>query len=129
VRVPITQLHKKPEALSLEEAAAFPLDYLTARRMLFTRGRLARGETILIWGASGSLGSAAVRLAAWAGADVIASIGKAEYASPVKALGANVVVNYNTMLYKWSGAELAESVRISFLSRLVPPRSRAALRQ
>jgi NADPH:quinone reductase-like Zn-dependent oxidoreductase len=63
LRVPLAQLHRKPEVLSHEEAAAFPLDYLTAWRMLFTRGRLARGETVLIWGASGSLGSAAVRLA------------------------------------------------------------------
>ncbi|MCI0558565.1 MAG: zinc-binding dehydrogenase [Nitrososphaera sp.] len=94
IRVSVTQLSAKPAALSLEEAAAFPLDYLTAWRMLFTRGRMNPGETVFIWGASGSLGSAAVRLAKWAGARVIAAIGKDAYRQELTSLGADHVVNY-----------------------------------
>jgi len=58
VAVPAAQLIAVPDAVSLEDAASLPLAYGTAYRMLVTQGRLARGEKILVLGASGGVGVA-----------------------------------------------------------------------
>src|SRR2546421_5448965 len=61
---------RKPRALSWEEAAAFPLTFLTAWRMLTTRARLRAGETVLVVGAGGGVAVAAVAIARHLGARV-----------------------------------------------------------
>lgn len=71
VSVPVEQLYPKPEGLSFNEAAAFPLTFLTAWRMLVTRGQIKNGETVFIWGASGGLGQAGIQIAKHFGAKVI----------------------------------------------------------
>ena len=66
-------VYPKPKALSWEEAAAFPLTFLTAWRMLTTRGRLRAGEKVLVVGAGGGVAVAAIRIAAHLGARVFAT--------------------------------------------------------
>jgi NADPH:quinone reductase-like Zn-dependent oxidoreductase len=66
-------LFRKPESLSWTEAAAFPLTFLTAWRMLTTRARLKAGETVLVVGASAGVAVAAIRIARHLGARVFAT--------------------------------------------------------
>jgi NADPH:quinone reductase-like Zn-dependent oxidoreductase len=82
----------KPPALSFEAAAALPFGGTTALYFL-KKGRLQRGEKILVNGASGAVGTAAVQLAKYYGADVTAVCSSANVAL-VKSLGANHVIDY-----------------------------------
>jgi NADPH:quinone reductase-like Zn-dependent oxidoreductase len=66
-------VYPKPKALSWDEAAAFPLTFLTAWRMLTTRGRLQAGEKVLVVGAGGGVAVAAIRIATYLGARVFAT--------------------------------------------------------
>jgi NADPH:quinone reductase-like Zn-dependent oxidoreductase len=70
VAVPRANLIPKPAELSFEEAACLPTAWLTAYRMLFTRGRLAPGQTVLVQGASGGVATALIVLARAAGVRV-----------------------------------------------------------
>ena len=81
VAVPARNLVPKPAGLSWEHAACLPTAWLTAYRMLFTRGQLQPGETVLVQGAGGGVASAAIMLARHAGARVWATTrGKADFA-------------------------------------------------
>ncbi|HET7128736.1 MAG TPA: NADP-dependent oxidoreductase [Gaiellaceae bacterium] len=71
--VPADVLAPKPLRLSHVEAAALPMGGLTAWQALFVHGRLARGERVLVTGASGGVGHIAVQLARHAGATVVES--------------------------------------------------------
>jgi len=66
-------VYPKPKALSWDEAGAFPLTFLTAWRMLTTRGRLQAGEKVLVVGAGGGVAVAAIRIATHLGARVFAT--------------------------------------------------------
>lgn len=85
-----------PTKLSFEKAAALPIAYGTAWRMLITRGRLQANETIVVLGASGGVGNAAVLIAKLAGANVIAAAGSDDKLEKLKELGADHLINYNT---------------------------------
>ena len=71
--VPADVLAPKPTRLTHVEAAALPMGGLTAWQALFVHGRLARGERLLVTGASGGVGHIAVQLARHAGATVVES--------------------------------------------------------
>jgi NADPH:quinone reductase-like Zn-dependent oxidoreductase len=73
VAVEVRNLAPKPATLSHREAAAIPMAGLTAVQALFDHGHLAAGQTVLILGASGGVGTMAVQLAHAAGARVLAS--------------------------------------------------------
>jgi alcohol dehydrogenase len=96
VKVPAGNLIPLPDDISDEDAVSLPIAYGTAHRMLVTRGRLKAGETILILGASGGVGNAAVLIAKLIGATVIAAAGSDDKAEKLKALGADYVINYKT---------------------------------
>lgn len=81
-----------PDGLSLTEGAAFPMNYLTAFAGLERRGRLQAGETVLVHGAAGGVGSAAVQVARGLGARVIAVVSTAEKAAIARAAGADETV-------------------------------------
>lgn len=83
----------KPELYSFEEAAAFKTAYLTAYVGLIRRGQLQRGETLLVHGASGGVGMAAVQLGKLYGAKVIATGTSDEKLEIVKTWGADEVLN------------------------------------
>lgn len=81
-----------PAELSFEEAAAFPLVFVTAWHMLITLARLKPAETVLVLAAGSGVGSAAVQIAKAAGARVIATVGSEEKLPKAKALGADEVI-------------------------------------
>lgn len=95
VSVPAKNCIPLPDDVSFEDAAALPIAYGTAYRMLVNRGQLKLGETILILGASGGVGTAAVQIAKLAGATVIAAAGSDEKLEKLKELGADYLINYN----------------------------------
>lgn len=86
-------LQKKPENLSFEAAASYSAAYLTAYVALVRRGRLAAGETLLVHGASGGVGMAAVDVGKLLGATVIATGGSDDKLDKVLEYGADYVIN------------------------------------
>ncbi|HLX67982.1 MAG TPA: NADP-dependent oxidoreductase, partial [Puia sp.] len=96
VAVRAADLARKPQTLNPYEAAAVPLAGLTAWQALFDHAGLAAGQRILIHGAAGGVGSLAIQLAKWKGAEVIAATA-ADNLSLVLDLGANQAVDY------WAG--------------------------
>ena len=93
VTVPVTNLLPMPESLSYVDAAALPIAYGTALRMMQTRGAIRAGEKVLILGATGGVGTCCVQLAAAAGAEVIAC-GSAEWKlRRLKEIGAAHVID------------------------------------
>ncbi|HEV8131289.1 MAG TPA: zinc-binding dehydrogenase [Acidobacteriota bacterium] len=94
VQVPLANLIELEEGLSFEQAAAFPLVFLTAWHMLVTRAQIQPGEEVLILGANSGVGSAAVQIAKLFRCRVIATAGNEEKAAAAVALGADVVINH-----------------------------------
>ncbi|HEY4232969.1 MAG TPA: NADP-dependent oxidoreductase [Lacipirellulaceae bacterium] len=93
VAVPASTIALKPKLLTHVEAASVPIGALTAWQGLFDHGRLQPGQTVLIHGGSGGVGTFAVQLAHWKGANVIATC-SAENLDYVRALGADEVIDY-----------------------------------
>src|SRR5215467_3132954 len=85
-----------PENLNWEETASIPLVFQTAWHMLVTRAELQPGEDALILGAGSGVGSAAIQIAKFFGACVIATAGSDEKLAKAKELGADHVINHKT---------------------------------
>ncbi|VFR27137.1 putative dehydrogenase [plant metagenome] len=97
------QLIPLPDNVSFEDAAALPVAYGTAHRMLITHKTVKAGDKVLILGASGGVGTASVVLAKLLGAEVIACASGAEKLERLRALGADHVVDYReTDFSKWA---------------------------
>lgn len=94
VRVPAHMLVKLDAEIDYVDAAALPVAYGTAYRMMVTRGKIQPGETVLILGASGGVGTCCVQLAKQAGATVIACASSEDKLARLKSLGADVGINY-----------------------------------
>jgi len=92
VLVPSANLLPKPAELSFAEAACLPTAYLTAYRMLFTRGRARPGQRVLVQGAGGGVATAAILIAAAAGLEVTVTSRDPERLERALALGAHVAV-------------------------------------
>src|SRR6478735_11588198 len=88
VAVEARNVAPKPRTVDHVHAAAVPRAGLTAWQALFDHGRLAKGQTVVIHGAGGAVGSTAVQLARWAGAEVIGT-GRGHSRSLVMDLGAD----------------------------------------
>ena len=86
----------RPKALSMLEAAGVPETYFTVYDNVFTRGRLTRGETLLVHGGSSGIGSTAIQLAKHFGATVIATAGSAEKCDFCRKIGADYAIDYRT---------------------------------
>jgi NADPH:quinone reductase-like Zn-dependent oxidoreductase len=91
--VPTTNLIPKPDWLSFEEAAALPVAWGTAYRMLFTHGEVHGGDRVLVQGAFGGVATAAIALARAAGATVYATSRTEEGRQHALAAGAHVALN------------------------------------
>ena len=92
--VPADNLISVPEGVSWETAAAAPLVFQTAWRMLVTRADVEPGEKVLVLGASGGVGHAAVQIADYLGAEVYATGSTDEKLEHASELGADYVINY-----------------------------------
>ena len=96
IAMPRAFVHPIPGGLSFEEAAAFPLVFLTAYRMLLTRARLQEDEWVLIWGIGGGVATAALAIAKAVGARVVVTSSSDEKLTRARELGADVAVNHTT---------------------------------
>ncbi|OGF52655.1 MAG: hypothetical protein A2Z21_10065 [Candidatus Fraserbacteria bacterium RBG_16_55_9] len=96
VSVPEESLIHLPKEISFDEAATLPVAGLTAYHAFVTVGRAQKGETILVWGGSGGLGTFSVQIAHLLGARVIATVGKDEKRKQLEGLGADLVLNHHT---------------------------------
>ncbi|HXW89974.1 MAG TPA: zinc-binding dehydrogenase [Terriglobales bacterium] len=107
VTMPVANLLRMPEGLSFIDAAALPIAYGTALRMMQTRGAIRSGEKVLVLGATGGVGTCCVQLAAAAGAEVIAC-GSAEWKlERLKQIGARHVIDT-------SKEDILNAVRLRF---------------
>jgi NADPH:quinone reductase-like Zn-dependent oxidoreductase len=96
VRCPAANVVPIPDGVGFEEAAAFPLVFLTAWRMLVGRAQVRRGEDVLVWAAGSGVGVAAVQIAKLHGARVIATAGTDAKLELARRLGADEVLNHHT---------------------------------
>jgi alcohol dehydrogenase len=94
IAVDADNLIAMPDTVSFEQAAALPIAYGTAWRMMIARGRVQKGETVLILGASGGVGTACVQIAKNLGAEVIACASSADKLQRLKELGADHLIDY-----------------------------------
>ncbi len=88
------RLIPKPVAISFQDAAAFALTYGTAHHALVDRGRLRAGDTVLVLGAAGGVGTAAIQVAKAIGARVIAGASSDAKAAFCASLGADATICY-----------------------------------
>jgi NADPH2:quinone reductase len=103
-----SQLVPMPDSMSFEEGAALTTIYGTSYHALKDRAKLKEGETVLVLGAAGGVGIAAVQLAKAMGAKVIAAASNAEKLAFAKQNGADEVVNYSDEDLKARVKELTE---------------------
>jgi NADPH:quinone reductase-like Zn-dependent oxidoreductase len=94
VSVPEKCLFPKPEALSFDEAAALPLVFLTAWRMLITKARIKPGDSVLIVGIGGGVSGAALQIAKRVGCRVFVTSGSDEKLERARKLGADELINH-----------------------------------
>jgi NADPH:quinone reductase-like Zn-dependent oxidoreductase len=97
--IAVTSLARKPKSMTFEQAAGVPIAAETAYRALHETVSIERGQTVLIHGAAGGVGSSAVQIAKAAGARVIgtASSNNHEY---LRSLGVDQVIDYRTQKFE-----------------------------
>ena len=110
-----------PEGVSFEDAAAFPLVFLTAWHMLVSRASLRSGERVLIHAAGSGVGHAAVQIAKLMGAVVYATVGSDAKLPHAKALGADEVINYARQDFPTSIRELTRGDGVDVVLEHVGP--------
>jgi NADPH:quinone reductase-like Zn-dependent oxidoreductase len=94
VKCPADQAILLPDPFPFEQAAALPVAFGTAWRMLVTHARVAEGEVVVVLGAGGGVGTASVQIAKLQGARVIAIASSDERLAKLRPLGADEVINY-----------------------------------
>lgn len=109
VLVPSNACFPKPPQMDFPTAASFLMAYGTSYHALKDRGRLSKGETLLVLGASGGVGLAAVELGKLMGAKVIAAASTDEKLALCKEYGADETINYTTQDLKATIKEITES--------------------
>ena len=109
------QLVAMPEGVSFAEAAALPVAYGTAHRMLITHNTVKKGDRVLVLGASGGVGTGCVILAKLLGAEVIAAASSEEKMARLKELGADEAINYQKVDFsKWAVEKYGKPQRRSY---------------
>jgi alcohol dehydrogenase len=113
--VPADHLVRLPARVSYEDAACLPIAYGTAIRMMFTIGQIKANDRILILGASGGVGTAALLLSKLAGAEVIACASSPAKLERLKKIGADHVIDYTKEDFvKWVYAKYTKPHRRKF---------------
>ena len=109
------QLVAMPAGVSFEDAAALPVAYGTAHRMLITHDTVKQGDRVLVLGASGGVGTGCVILAKHLGAEVIACTSSAEKMQKLGELGADEVINVKEADFsKWAVEKYGKPQRRSY---------------
>jgi alcohol dehydrogenase len=109
------QLIRMPEGVSFVDAAALPVAYGTAHRMLITHRTIQEGERVLVLGASGGVGMACVVLAKQVGCEVIACASSDDKLARLRSIGADHAVNYRQVDFsKWVIEKYGKPQRRSF---------------
>lgn len=131
--VPAANLIPLPDGISFDEAAALPIAYGTAWRMLLTRGAVRAGERILILGAAGGVGTACVQIAKMAGCTVYAAASREDKLGALRDLGADYLINYRDVEFDREVWRLTEKrgvdVVVDYTGRETWPRSLRTLRK
>ena len=94
VAIPARNVYPIPDELSFEDAAAFPLVFETAYRMLVTRAQLQDGETVFVWGIGGGVATAALAIAKAHGARVIVTSSSEDKLARARELGADETIDH-----------------------------------
>ncbi len=106
------QLYRLPQGRSFEDGAALLLTYATTIHALLDRGRLSAGQTLLVLGAAGGVGLAAIELGKAFGATVVAAVSSEEKAEAARAAGADATLVYpRGPLDKEASKALAEAFK------------------
>ena len=96
VAVPKTNVYPLPDEISFEEAAAFPLVFETAYRLLVTKAQLQEGEWVLLWGIGSGVANAGLAIAKALGARALVTSSSDEKLERARELGADAAVNHAT---------------------------------
>jgi NADPH2:quinone reductase len=96
VSVPAASVWPLPDGLTVQQAAAVPIEFATAHDCLFEFGHLQAGETVLVQAGAGGVGLAAIQLAKGAGATVVATASSDERLGRLREFGLDHPVNYAT---------------------------------
>jgi len=96
IAVPETNVYPLPDEISFQEAAAFPLVFETAYRLLVTKAGLVEGEWVLLWGIGSGVASAGLAIAKALGARVLATSSSDAKLERARELGADATVNHAT---------------------------------
>ncbi len=112
-------VHPLPAHTSFSQGAALGVPYGTAWRALFQRARAIPGETVLIHGASGGVGTAAVQLAHAAGLIVIGTAGSEKGEQLVRELGANHVLNHRQPNYLGKVRDITENRGVDIIIEML----------
>jgi putative PIG3 family NAD(P)H quinone oxidoreductase len=106
--VPAAHALPVPAGVSVAEAAALPETVFTVWDNVFTRGRLAPGEALLVHGGAGGIGTTAIQLARALGARVFATVGSDDKARACERAGADAGINYRTHDFEAEVARLTD---------------------
>ncbi|MDX6510771.1 MAG: hypothetical protein QOE36_275 [Gaiellaceae bacterium] len=96
IALPASNVHPLPDAISFEDAAAFPLVFETAYRMLVTKARVEPDEWVLVWGIGSGVASASLAIAKAVGARVLVTSSSDAKLERARELGADATVNHAT---------------------------------
>lgn len=115
IAVPVQNLIPLPATVSTVQAAALPIAYGTAHRMLITRGQVQPGENVVVLGASGGVGTACVQLGALLGANVIAVASTQAKLDRLAGLGARHLIlargpEYGAKVWQLTGKQGADVI-------------------
>jgi NADPH:quinone reductase len=117
--VPEGQCLPVPSNLSMEEAASLPETFFTVWSNVFDRGKLAKGETLLVHGGSSGIGVAAIQLAKAYGALVYVTAGTDEKCRFCEKLGAEKAINYKTQSFKKVIQDLTEKKGVNVILDMI----------
>ena len=116
---PAPQCLPIPRGLTPVQAAALPETFFTVWANVFERGRLSRGETLLVHGGSSGIGTTAIQLARAFGARVLATAGNAEKCAACRRLGAQRAVNYKEEDFVAVAKEITEGRGVDVILDMV----------
>ncbi len=111
--------HSLPEKVSFVEGAALNIPYATAYRALFQRARAIPGETVLIHGATGGVGTAAIQVARAAGLRIIGTAGTPKGEQLVRELGAHFVLNHRAPDYLGEIPKITENRGVNIILEML----------